>query len=922
MQSQQKKVKWSRGETADALEERTDTGITQVSVSKMENIVADIYGNISRRPALKICNHGARTSPVTQQSASSVKFNPTVAPFTFVFTIDDTKYAIFVVGVNKVQGFLIENNMCVGLVDIIDPITEQPVGIGVGCQYGRNACFAQSNNWGVLSNVVSPYQTGVIRLDQTNGYKFYYEKFVFSAPWYAPNGTQTMQVSSTEITGLNFDSSSIGQYTYTEANGETTVYSWISTGINQSVVSSTWTGPTTTYYVNAYSSSNQSVKEISTTQGSFVLTSFTMTHNQTYSSGQVVASYLIDNPGILPDMPGNVVLNIHSTTSELVATVTGIGGGEEKKLDVTSNLDVPLILQKIYDLFPLGSIVQFPNNGAYMRVEGFDTDGSHLRMYGAFLTPVADDNAHDTIVKVETGYVSLQDYVPKTFTFSQQRLYASGWTYNKNLDYHQLPGYVVGSQVGRFTDFKNDYNMQNEPVVIDINTQYQEKVNYVADYNGVKIFTTASEYAYSQEGGVAKQSTNGSSKNVTPTIFGSTLLYVDKTEKQLRALQYEFQTDVFQSNVLNQMCQEDLIMSPISISTTYDKIHHTGSFIYMVQTPINERYDGSVQVGDVWESKVPVAVCNFVPGNQAEIWARWSVPIMENMTSSDAPVPVNEPTIVNSITVNNKVWFVVLGLGWKRGAVNGLSGYSLAELDYEQTLDFEINAQPTDTKFSANRGDIKTMTSLNAWQLGGAYRTVYTIDGTTPQVGTTVYTYDGTEYGHVTEVGTIGGDTDYIKIDTYAQNSQWLRTSSLDFIVTDITFPNATVSVFDGDEYKWDDTLDQYGNYTKPLTNLTNPRVGFMVNATLESHPIDIQGKTYTEKKRIGKAVAVIRDTDAGAFTVCDKTGYTSNDKKTVNFYGCTGMKDLIRYTIKNIQGAKFTIESLTMIVEYGTLDS
>ena len=94
------------------------------------------------------------------------------------------------------------------------------------------------------------------------------------------------------------------------------------------------------------------------------------------------------------------------------------------------------------------------------------------------------------------------------------------------------------------------------------------------------------------------------------------------------------------------------------------------------------------------------------------------------------------------------------------------------------------------------------------------------------------------------------------------------------------------------------------------------------VNAVLESHPIDVGGKTYTDHKRIGKCVAVIRDTEPGAFTICDKTGYTSNDKKVVNFYGCTGMKDEVRYTIKNIQGAKFTIESLTMIIEYATLDS
>ena len=54
MQSQQKRVKWSRGETAEALEGRTDTGVTQASLELMENCIPDIYGNISRRPALKV----------------------------------------------------------------------------------------------------------------------------------------------------------------------------------------------------------------------------------------------------------------------------------------------------------------------------------------------------------------------------------------------------------------------------------------------------------------------------------------------------------------------------------------------------------------------------------------------------------------------------------------------------------------------------------------------------------------------------------------------------------------------------------------------------------------------------------------------------------------------------------------------------
>ena len=898
MQSQQKKVKWSRGETADALEERTDTGITQVSVSKLENIVADIYGNISRRPALKIVSTMARNTQIGLQHDGDISYDPDRPPFTFVFTITDEEYVIFVAGVNRIKGFLIRNNICYGVYDILDPITDQPYdfGGGVGYSYGLNASFAQSNNWGVLSNVLAHNYVHVIRLDQTSEYKFYAEKYTFSAPWYAPNGTNTYQVTSSEVAGLNFSSASVGNYTYTEANGETTVYSWIRTGIAASGVTATWDAPTTTFYTHGSAG-------IDTTGPGTA--SWTMTNGTSYYSGQVLvmdSSGMIAMPVELRITRNKIFFSYRNTTYDVTSKFT--------------NVTIPTLEQYI----PAGSIVQFPNNGAYMRVEGYDSDGTQLRMYGSFLTPIADDNAHDTIVKVEGGYISLQNYFPTTFTFSQQRLYASGWTYNVGLDYHQLPGYVVGSQIGRFTDFKNDYNLQNEAVVIDINTQYQEKVNYVADYNGVKIFTTASEYAYSQQNGVVKQSTNGSSQNVTPTTFGSTLLYFDKTEKQLRALQYEFQTDIFQSNVLNQMCQEDLINSPISLSTVYDKTHHTGSFIYVVQKPMYPNPD-SIHVGDVREAKVPIAVCNFVPGNQAEIWARWTVPTMElNHIEYNL---VKAPVIVNSITVNNKTWFILHGLGWRRGNLSGATGYSLAELDYDSVLDFEIKAQPTDTKYSANRGDIKPMISLNAWEsLVTGY--AYTNASTTPQVGDDAYDYYGEVFGRITETGTTGGGTAYINVENYSTGviKQYLRNSAYDRIVTDLTFPNSTVSVFDGDKYMWDDTLDSKGNYTKSLAELTDPRVGFMINATLESHPIDIQGKTYTEKKRIGKCVAVIRNTDSGAFTVCDKTGYTAIDKKTVNFYGCTGMKDLIRYTIKNIQGAKFTIESLTMIVEYGTLDS
>lgn len=243
MQSQQKKVKWSRGETADALEERTDTGITQVSVSKLENIIADIYGNISRRPALKIVAQANKhpVTPVVTQTYNAGNFFP-VVPSTFVFTINQNKYIIFIAGERYIDGFLIENEKFVRKVNITG-VRENELRYA----FGKNgqASFAQSNNWGILSNVWA--ETIVMRLTDTDDITT--EIFQFSAPWYAPNGTQTMQVTSNEITGLSFDASTIANYTYTEHNGITTVYSWINTGIAASTISGVWDADTTTFYL-------------------------------------------------------------------------------------------------------------------------------------------------------------------------------------------------------------------------------------------------------------------------------------------------------------------------------------------------------------------------------------------------------------------------------------------------------------------------------------------------------------------------------------------------------------------------------------------------------------------------------------------------------------------------------------------------
>lgn len=968
MQSQQKKVKWSRGETADALEERTDTGITQVSVSKLENIIADIYGNISRRPAFKTITSVASATDIpviagTTHFGNSSFLQP---PQSFVFTVDANTYIIFIADpiARAFGGLLIQNEKFVKRVTITNTTDWTPL-----YWIGKQISAAQYNNFMVVSNL---YVGDVIfRLTDTND--IIVEKFKFSAPWYAPGGTQTKTVSATDLPGLEFNADGQGftAFAWTDDSGNSSPYSIIDTGLNGSTQTIEETIPIGsivkfpnmgaymrvegynigghTIYFGEYTFDSATV-EVPTGSG-LCVTVYSHRGNR-FDEFDVVA---FNNGTRL-----GTVWNVNRGWSFWVQVQGGTGF---KKLNITKTPGTPATYTASWqDVTP---------------------DELDVQMFGPLLTPVAAANKKDTTVTVEYGYISLDEYMPTQFAFSNQRLYAAGF-FNIDADIQQIPGYAVGSQIAKYNDFKNDYNTQSEAVVIDISTAYQEQIVALIDYNGLKLLTDAAEYAYTTQG-VIKQSENGTLATCKPLVFGSVCLYADKSGGQIRAMQYEFQSDLFSSSSINQMAKEDLIFNTTTMAGHLDKEHFAGRFLYATQ----QGYD----INGNARANHALAVCNMVPGNQAMIWGRWTTP--EITTDNNK----TRHTIVNAIEVNNKIWFVMACEEVIPGQGITNDAYTLAELDYESVLDGETTATDTEYRIvpATRENDMFAWTDQNdpdntvythdqnvlqgdniydadnniittadnspggpnividgigyyAWELGAD--TFYTKSATPEPTGPTtdesrqIFNADGTLNDGYYIVG-YNATWDQINISpntifpivpvwscdrilagsalqytisgtTYTAD----RDTTKDVYITFATIPGATVSVFDGDTFKWNDTLDERGLYTQSLAGLEHPRVGFMINATLESHPIDIQGKTYTEKKRIGKAVAVVRNTEPGAFTVCNKTGYMSPDKKSVNFYGCTGMKDLIRYTIKNIQGAKFSIESLTMIIEHGTLDS
>ena len=824
MQSQQKRVKWSRGETAEALEERTDTGITNASVQLMQDCIPDIYGNISRRPALK---------PIPVSSLYD-------APGGFY------NWAGFPAGVTRVIPFYYTENdyYLIGFGGTLslattvlrikngEIVAKRTFGSHIGDQF---ISYAQQNNYMIVTTTGKSYKISIEDLD---GIKFNVssEVWKYSAGWYAPQGTQTKKITNLDVPNLEISGKREG-YVYADPISETsTTYSALKTGI---------TGSSTTL-------------ESEIPVGSIIqlpnIGAYMRVEGYFASGGSVMfPDVLFDDATVMPaGWTDQQVADAISNGNVCVAR-NGLGGGwyerwynkvKAERFPSSGKVGSGTIYRIKMNTSPVTEKQSSLSQGrlATWHFSGWsDTPIStqDIYVFGSLLTPIADEDATDTSVNVEYGYESLQpdDWTqgsiypsPRRVVFSEQRLWAGGWAFSATDEY----ALTIGSQIGRYTDFKNDYNQQNEPITLDILTQFKERIVHMIDYNGLKIMTDSYEYAY-VDGHPIKQSANGSLENCDPIVFDSLCLYVDSTGCQVKAMEYEFQSNIFNSTTINQLSPHDLVWQPFVMASYEDKTYSTGKYLFLLnqETATHPR----------------IAVCNFVPGNQANIWSRWSFP---ETKTEDTQYGTDVNIIQSMVNLKNNVVF-----------------FGLASSVYIDP----------DEQVEVNYGT-KTLIPL-------------------------VLDFNGT------------GD-----YETSIVNGQVLISSVTATATMKVVLANQEIDVFDGNEYKFTTTTNNLGYITDDLTQITNPVAAFKINSKVVSHPIDVQGKTKSIKKRIAKTVLSVHDTEAGAIIINNKTDYMNPQKDKINFYGVTGMKDEIKYTLTNKNGAMFHLESLLMNIEYGTLIS
>lgn len=820
MQSQQKRVKWSRGETAEALEERTDTGITQASVELMENCIPDVYGNISRRPGLKVI-----PTDYPQDFDAGFTYDKYLQVFPFYLT--ETDYIL--VGIHYTGNpelIRIKDGVCVyraigvQTAGSLFPKTGVELTSTAGIYSYRPVSYAQQNNYMLIADGYNVYKL-TIQLGTGNSFTPTLELWKFTAGWYAPTGTQTKSVNDQQITGLNI-SGHFTNYTYTDNTGSSTVYSYTNTGVSGSLMSDLQSAipigsivqlPNigTYFRVEGYSFGNAA--------GNIAFPDTTF-DGVLDVNDPVPTTGIYCKPRVIQDWPRYVVLSKY------------VNGTKVEDNVCWANRVYAVQNRNATSGYSQG---KWSSQAVWSGWTEFDPSSFTIDMFGSLLTPVADENATDNYVSVEYNYSSLQpdefsdssgNYPhPKKLVFQNQRLWAGAWAYSKTDEY----ALVLGSQIARYNDLKNNYNQENEPVTLDILTQYKERILHLVDYNGLKIMTDSYEYAY-ENGGVVKQSANGSFEYCEPLVFDSLCLYIDSTGCQVKAMQYEFQSNIFNSTTINQFAPHDLVWYPWAMAQYEDKVNNTGKYLFLVNRD---------------DANAKLAVCNFVPGNQANIWNRWTFPTFE---VSVIPTPITLSILHSVVNIkNNALFLITVG-----SAMTGTEVIS-------------ARIVPAQIDFNAH-GDLEC------------------------------------------ELYTVGNKNYFCPA----------RISS----VSIGTIPNIEVAVYNNGNYVTLASTDEKGELSVYLAEYTNVTFCLPINSKIVSHPIDVGGKTKSIKKRIAKTVMSVHDTIDRRITINDKTGYKNKAGDKISFYGVTGMKDEIKYTITNKNGAMFHLESLLMNIEYGTLIS
>lgn len=217
-------------------------------------------------------------------------------------------------------------------------------------------------------------------------------------------------------------------------------------------------------------------------------------------------------------------------------------------------------------------------NGGRFRITKYETG---TKVFGYTIIPFYTTDGF-TNFKYISGYEPVWSKIrgyPNCCLYYQQRLWFGGSKY--------IPQGIWASRVGQYNDFNNIGNYDNDAIDVELSSKYSGEIVNLYSNRGLQIFTTSGEFVASEgnltpsEIFITQTSSVGSSKKINVFDLAGITIFVDKNGLNLNSFVYNYNQNSYGVQTLT-LLNNTIIDNPQSIAIDYNSSFEDGNYIYIV----------------------------------------------------------------------------------------------------------------------------------------------------------------------------------------------------------------------------------------------------------------------------------------------------------------------------------------------------
>lgn len=264
--------------------------------------------------------------------------------------------------------------------------------------------------------------------------------------------------------------------------------------------------------------------------------------------------------------------------------------------------------------------------------------GATVNSYYKILEIQNDRSALVKCVKNDIGITSA-NYMWRESVFSDKKGYPSCISFYQNRMFFGKDYTLYGSKTNDFWNFYEPIEISDDdPLNMSLLSYRVNNIKNITTIRSFFVFTQGGEFGISAEGALTqankylKQFSTHGSADCLPIVVGSAIIFVEKSNNRVRALQYSFESDNYEAEDISVLLEE-LLEKETIITTEY--LPNTHEILFLAES------------GTVW-------VLKFYPEQNIFAWSHWkhsdgkivNICVVPNGSEDDLYICVN--------TSNNK----------------------------------------------------------------------------------------------------------------------------------------------------------------------------------------------------------------------------------------------------------------------------